>query len=90
MPISEPVTRGLSISLMAAVAAATVGWTAPAGPGAYCSPQDHPCTPKASLACCCLSSPDPVDAARLPVTASSPGAPCHSSPMGLELPYQRS
>ena len=83
MPISERVTCGLSIWLKAAVAATTAGWTAAGRAGSLCSPQDHRCAPNASLTCCCLSSPDPADAARLPAAAPPPGAPCHSSLMGL-------
>ena len=81
MPISERVTRGLSLWLMAAVAATTVGWTAAGRAGSFCSPQDHSCAPKASLTCCCHSSPDPSDAARLSVAAPPHGAPSHASLM---------
>lgn len=86
MPISERVTRSLSIWLMAAVAATTVGWTAAGRAGSLCSPQDHSCTPKASLTCCCHSSPDPADAARLSVVAPPPGASYHDSLMDLDPP----
>jgi hypothetical protein len=79
MLISERVTRGLSLWLMAAVAATTVGWTAAGRAGSLCSPQDHSCTPQASLTCCRPSSPDPADTVRLSVAAPPPGAPCHSS-----------
>jgi hypothetical protein len=90
MPISEHVTRGLSLWLIAAVAATPVGWTAVGRAGSLCSPQDHSCTPKASLTCCCHSSPDPADAARLPVVAPPPGTPSHSSLMDIDprLPEQ--
>ena len=83
MPISELVTRGLSLWLIAAVAATPVGWTAVGRAGSLCSPQDHSCTPKASLTCCCHSSPDPVDAARLSVVAPPPGTPSHASLMDV-------
>lgn len=83
MPISERVTRGLSLWLMAAVAATTVGWTAAGRVGSLCSPQDHSCAPKASLTCCCHSSPDPSDAARLSVAVPPHGAPSHPSLMGI-------
>jgi hypothetical protein len=88
MPISERVTRGLSLWLIAAVALATVGWTAAGRAGSLCSPQDHSCTPKASLTCCGPSSPDPSDAARLTIVAPPNGTPSHGSLMELE-PFTR-
>ena len=84
MSISERLTRGLSIWLVSAVAATSVGWTAAGRAGSLCSPQDHSCTPRASLTCCCHSSPDPADAARLSVIAPPPGTPFHASLMDLE------
>jgi hypothetical protein len=84
MSISERLTRGLSLWLVSAIAATSVGWTAAGRAGSLCSPQDHSCTPKASLTCCCHSSPDPADAARLSVVAPPPGSPFHASLMDVE------
>ena len=86
MSISERVTRSLSTLLIAAVAATTVGGTAAGWAGSPCSPQEHSCTPQASLTCCRHSSPDPFDAARLPNVAPPPGSPSHGSLMDLESP----
>ena len=83
MSISERLTRGLSLWLVSAVAATSVGWTAAGRAGSLCSPQDHSCTPKASLTCCCHSSPDPADAARLSVVAPPPGTLLHASLMDI-------
>jgi hypothetical protein len=85
MSISERVTRSLSTLLIAAVAATTVGWTAAGWAGSPCSPQEHSCTPQASLTCC-HSSPDPFDAARQPNVAPPPGSSSHGSLMDLESP----
>ena len=84
MSISERLTRGLSLWLVSAVAATSVGWTAAGRAGSLCSPQDHSCTPTASLTCCCHSSPDPADAARLSVVAPPPGTLFHTSLMDVE------
>jgi hypothetical protein len=84
MSISERLTRGLSLWLVSAVAATSVGWTAAGRAGSLCSPQDHSCTPKASLTCCCHSSPDPADAARLSVVAPPPGSLFHASLMDIQ------
>jgi hypothetical protein len=89
MPISERATRGLSLWLVAAVAATTIGWTAAGQAGSPCSPQDHSCTPKASQTCCCHSSPDLPDAAWLPVVAPPSGAPSRASLMDDEPPALR-
>jgi hypothetical protein len=86
MTISERVTRGLSLWLTTAVAATTIGWTAAGRAGSLCSPQEHPCTPTASLACCCHSSPGPSDTARLSEVARPSGAPSHRSLMDVGLP----
>jgi hypothetical protein len=86
MSISERLTRGLSLWLVSAVAATSVGWTAAGRAGSLCSPQDHSCTPTASLTCCCHSSPDPADAARLSVVAPPPGTPIHASLVDAEPP----
>ena len=83
MSISERLTRGLSLWLVSAVAVTSVGWTAAGRAGSFCSPQDHSCTPPASLTCCCHSSPDPADAARLSVIAPSPGTLIHASLMDI-------
>ena len=90
MSISERLTRGLSLWLMSAIAATSVGWTAAGRAGSLCSPQDHSCAPKASLTCCCHSSPDPADAARLSSVAPPPGTPFHASLMDIQpqLPCQ--
>ena len=90
MSISERLTRGLSLWLVSAVAVTSVGWTAAGRAGSLCSPQDQSCTPKASLTCCCHSSPDPADAARLSVVAPPPGSPFHASLMDVEpqRPYR--
>ena len=85
MSISERLTRGLSIWLVSAIAATSVGWTAAGRAGSLCSSQDHSCAPTASLTCCCHSSPDPADAARLSVVAPPPGSPFHASLMDVEL-----
>jgi hypothetical protein len=89
MSISERLTRGLSLWLVSAVAVTSVGWTAAGRAGSLCSPQDHSCTPKASLTCCCHSSPDPADAARRSVVAPPPGTLIHASLMDIQplLPY---
>jgi hypothetical protein len=84
MSISERLTRGLSLWLVSAVAATSVGWTAAGRAGSLCAPQDHSCTPKASLTCCCHSSPDPADAARLSVVAPPPGTLFHASLMDIQ------
>jgi hypothetical protein len=84
MSISERLTRGLSLWLVSAVAATSVGWTAAGRAGSLCSPQDHSCTPKASLTCCCHSSPDPADAARLSAVAPPPGTLFHASLMDIQ------
>jgi hypothetical protein len=86
MPISERVTRGLSLWLVTVVALSTVGWTAAGRAGSLCSPQDHSCAPKASLTCCCHSSPGPSDAARLTGIAPPTGTPSHGSLMDIQSP----
>jgi hypothetical protein len=80
MAISERVTRGLSLRLITAVVMSMVGWPAAGQAGSLCS-QVHPCTPQASLTCCCYSSPGPSDAVRLSVDVRPSGAQCHSSLM---------
>ena len=81
MSISERMTRGLSLWLATALAATTIGWADAGEAGNRCSPQDHPCAPMATLACCCHSLPDPSDAARLPDVVPPPGTPSHASLM---------
>jgi hypothetical protein len=86
MSISERMTRGLSLWLVTALAATTIGWTGARRAGNGCSPQDHDCAPMATLACCCHSVPGPSDAARLPDVAPSPGTPSHASLMEFAPP----
>jgi hypothetical protein len=81
MSISERMTRGLSLWLVTALAATTIGWTDARTAGSRCSPQDHRCAPSATLTCCCHSSPGSSDAARLPDVAPPPGTPSHASLM---------
>jgi hypothetical protein len=85
MSISERVTRGLSLWLITALAATTVGWTAAGRDGTHCTTQDHPCAPEAALACCCHSLPDLSDAARLP-GARPLIPPSNASLMEFDLP----
>jgi hypothetical protein len=81
MSISERMTRGLSLWLVTALAATTIGWTDAPRAGSRCSPQDHSCAPMATRACCCHSLPGPSDAVRLPDVAPPPGTPSHASLM---------
>jgi hypothetical protein len=85
MSISERMTRGLSLWLVTALAATTIGWTDARRTGNRCSPQDHDCAPMATLACCC-SLPGSSDAVRLPDVASPPGTPSYASLMEFAPP----
>jgi hypothetical protein len=81
MPISERATHAPSFLLAVALASTAGGWTVAGRNGDHCTQQEHSCTPRASLTCCCHSSPATPDTARLPEVAPPHATCCSASLM---------